>query len=539
MNDDPKYLVKLYEALKTTPERTNLENNARDIVEFIRPTGGDFQGEQDKGRKPTTRRYDETAINACLNFQRGMYSLGTSKANRWFDLKTSTGIEAEYLPAKQYLEVTRDLLSGLIGDPRSQFYRHLQPLYGDLGSFGTSALFSQEAAPGALVFKSVSLANLVMDVDAFGVVDTVIERYTLSAQAAHRRFNKDGVRCTDANKWHEKEPFRRIEFLHAVRLNEHIKPNAKLSPESKPFIGCHITRDGRELCEKRGFNEFPYQVPRWTQEPGAVYGRGMGLDSLATTMGLNAMKRSNLRAGQNIAEPPILVASESVFGGKIRAHPGDYIYGGIDQMTGRPLVGPMQTGANLPVMQQLFEMERLEVRDVWFFDFFKMAQRANMTATEVLARQEENLRMLGPHLGLLETDLLEPVLRRVAGFAERNGWLPPIPEEMGQIEIEFVSPLAKAQKAADAVAIQRSTAFAMSLAQGNPDAMLKIDVNKAIEMANDALGAPSAILISDEEVQVMKAQQQQAQQMQMAMGALQQGAQAAESFANAEAANAA
>ncbi len=524
MKGNAQKLIQRHQSLKNTPERANLENTCRDIEEFIRPGRGDFTGYQDKGRRSSPRRFEDTAIRACNNFQAGMYGMGTSKANRWFTLRTQGGQENEDLGVARWLEHVDEVVSGYLQNPTCQFYRHLKPFYGDLGAFGTACLYSHEPMPGKLVFKSVSLANLVFSEDALGVIDTAMETYTLSAIAAHRRFNRNGIKCRQAAKLHEKQPFMLLNFLHVVEVNDDIRPQQHLSPLSKPSLSHHINLDTQEVCEFGGFLEFPYHIARWSQEPGGVYGRGIGFDIISTVMGLNAMKRSNLKAAQNIADPALLMPDEGVFGGRIRTHPGDHVYGGVSQ-EGRPLVYPLQTGGNVPVAMEMMNQERAEVRNAFYFDLMQLAQRANMTATEVVQRQEEKLRLLGPHLGLLESDLLEPVIRRVSNWAIRNGFIAAPPAELASdVEIEFVSPLALAQKMADATAIQRAVAFAGQVGAFAPDALLKVNANKAVEETFRSLGAPTSILLSDEEVALIKEQQQQAQAAQAGAAMAQQGA---------------
>jgi hypothetical protein len=47
-----------------------------------------------------------------------------------------------------------------------------------------------------------------------------------------------------------------------------------------------------------------------------------------------------------------------------------------------------------------------------------------MTATEVMQRTEERMRLLGPILGRMEAELLGPIITRVFGIMLRQGAVP-------------------------------------------------------------------------------------------------------------------
>ena len=146
-----------------------------------------------------------------------------------------------------------------------------------------------------------------------------------------------------------------------------------------------------------------------------------------------------------------------------------------------------------------------------------------MTATEVLQRNEEKMRLLGPVLGRLQSELLQPLISRAFALLLRSGQLPPAPEELqGQdIDIEYVSPLAKAQKLTDLQSMLRGFEVMMQVAEIAP-VMDYLDADKLVQYLVEVTGIPARVIRSDEEVarirrQAQQAQQQQAQQQQAMM----------------------
>ena len=86
----------------------------------------------------------------------------------------------------------------------------------------------------------------------------------------------------------------------------------------------------------------------------------------------------------------------------------------------------------------------------------------------------------------------------------RGNALPPMPEVLqevgGDLDIEYVGPLARSQKMDEVTSIQRAMDGIMQLAQVNPEVLDIVDVDKAGRTISDRLGAPADILRGAEQV---------------------------------------
>jgi hypothetical protein len=113
----------------------------------------------------------------------------------------------------------------------------------------------------------------------------------------------------------------------------------------------------------------------------------------------------------------------------------------------------------------------------------------------------------------LQSEMLQPLISRVFSILLRNGVLPPAPEELqGQdIEIEYVSPLAKAQKLTDLQSMLRGFEVMMQIAEVAP-VMDYLDSDKLVKYLVDTTGIPATVIRSDEEVARLRRQQAQAQE---------------------------
>src|SRR5690606_8862836 len=132
----------------------------------------------------------------------------------------------------------------------------------------------------------------------------------------------------------------------------------------------------------------------------------------------------------------------------------------------------------------------------------------NQTATEVLARQEEKLRLMGPHLGRIQSEFLDPLIDRVFGMLVRAGRIPPVPRalaELPDLKIEYVSPAARAQRAAEGQAIVQALQALMPLAAVKSDVFDIVDADAAARAIADAFGAPASLMRPASEVAAARA----------------------------------
>jgi hypothetical protein len=141
-----------------------------------------------------------------------------------------------------------------------------------------------------------------------------------------------------------------------------------------------------------------------------------------------------------------------------------------------------------------------------------------MTATEVLQRQEEKMRILGPVLGRLQSELLSPLIIRIFNIMLRNGLFQPAPGvlQSQELNIEYVSPMALAQRSQELQSIMRGLEIFGSLGQTMP-VMDYIDENGFIKQIIDILGLPAKMIKSDAQVQQIREERAMEQQQQMEM----------------------
>jgi len=134
--------------------------------------------------------------------------------------------------------------------------------------------------------------------------------------------------------------------------------------------------------------------------------------------------------------------------------------------------------------------------------------------------------MLGPVLERLHTELLDPLIDRTFNILQANGVLPVPPPELQnrELNVEYVSVLAQAQRLVATGAVDRLVGFVGQASQLWPEARHKVNINQGINEYAESLGVDPALIRSDDEVaQRVQVEAQQAAQAQ-AMAAAEQGA---------------
>lgn len=127
--------------------------------------------------------------------------------------------------------------------------------------------------------------------------------------------------------------------------------------------------------------------------------------------------------------------------------------------------------------------------------------------------------MLGPVIGRVKSDMLDPAYSRTFAIAMRAGLIPPAPKVIQGMMLtpQYISILAQAQKMVGTAAIEQEMSFVGALIGSFPEAKDVINPDEAIREHADMVGAPPKMLRSREEVQAIRdarAQQAQAAQAQ-------------------------
>lgn len=513
MEDLVTRIITKQESLKSY--RTPWENLWQDCGEYVNPNRGDFS--TIRYRADTARYdkiYDTTAPLANENLASGLHGFLTSPSQRWFSLSTFDDEINEEYEVKQWLNKTTNILYDKVFNiPDSNFNSQAHELYLDLGSFGTAVMMVQDNPGSGISFRTFHLADCYIQENDSGFVDTLYRRYKRTGRQLMERFG-DAV-PEKIIKISQKDPYREFEVIHAVEPSESYGEPIK-KPTQKAFKSCYILLEEKTLLEEGGFDEFPYMVPRWSKVAGEIYGRSPSMTSLPDIKMVNAMMKTIIKAAQKITDPPLLVPDDG-FILPVRTVPGGlnfYRSGTQDR------IEPLETRGRPDIGFDLLNNRREHIKAAFHVDWMQMPDQKgspNMTATEVVARQEEKMRLMGPMIGRLQVEFLGPLIDRVFRIMLRKKQIPEAPGilEGQEMKILYTSPLARAQKSGQLMTITRLFESMVPLFQAKPDLLDNMNTDETFRYFHHLLDAPAKILNTKEKVEEERQERQEQQEQMM------------------------
>lgn len=458
--------------------------------------------------------FDATAPLALDRFAAAMESMLTPRASTWHGLRPTRPELAERPNVSRYLEAVTRILFGLRSSSRANFYGNLHEHYLSLGAFGTGGVSVLDELGRGVRYRATALADLFIDEDASGMVDTVFRRFTLTARQALQEYpDQAPPKITEAA---EKQPDRPFTFLHAIYPNPE-RRHGRAGPDGMAWSSAHVAVEDRTILRAGGYRTMPFAVSRYTTGPGELYGRSPAFQVLADVKMVNRMSRTLINQANRATEPPLLATDDTLPPPLLI--PNAVNAGWLDR-AGNPRLRPFETGARFEIGLDLLEQRRRSINDAFLVTLFQiLVETPSMTATEAMLRAQEKGALLAPTMGRQHAELIGPIIQRELDIAEAAGLLPPMPAELqaegGAVEIDYLSPMARTQKNEEAAGLLRTLEVMQPLAQIDPAVLEGIDAAKALRVLARANGVES-LLRSEKEVAARvaeKMQQAQAQQM--------------------------
>jgi hypothetical protein len=269
-------------------------------------------------------------------------------------------------------------------------------------------------------------------------------------------------------------------------------------------------------------------VPRWVKHTREIYGRSPGMTALPDIKMLYRMETTVIRAAEKAVDPPIMMPHDGVVG-SIKLVPAGITHVRMDVIKNRFVPAPMVSGQKVEIGLELENQKRMQIERCFFTDLFLLLMdRPKMTATEVIERNEEKMALMSPILGRLMSEMLDPMIDRAFGIMFRGGYFPePPPELMGQsLMVEYVSPLAIAQRQYEDRAIQRTVQRIAPMAQFQEQIMDNFDFDAIARMEAELMSFPQELLRTQEqvaEIRAARAEAKAAEQQKMELGQMVEG----------------
>lgn len=496
--------------------RNNWDWHWQQAADLVLPSR-QFSVTRERGGRRRDRIYDDTAANAAIRLSSGLHGLFVNPTITWMHL-VHPEIEINRLPEMRlWLEDVTHRMLHLFNSPDTNFATAIAELWLEEVTFGTGIMqINDRNRDTTIRFHARALQNTYIEEDSNEQITRVHRTYKISvAELIEQGYevSDDAMRSMGTNDEHE------IDVVHAIMRNMERDPH-NMTPSNMPWSSMFVEVDTGHILDEGGFQRNPYLTPRWAKSPDETYGRGPGIDTLPSNKMLQEMMFTVIRGAQKAVDPPINVPATGFEKSKFSANPGavNFFKVGTNDFP-KPLI----TGVDPRIGYETVEFHRNEVREGFFLDLFDVPQTDRMTATEYLGRIQRNLMTMSPILSRQYVELLSPLVERTFGFMLERGQIPDPPavfEGDPRLDVEYRSPLAIAQRAADSQNLLQALTLAEPVVSADPTVLDNIDGDSTVRGIFNMFNVSERFLRSEEEVTAVRqsrAQQEQAlQQAQIA-----------------------
>ena len=495
---------------KKKSDRGLWESHWDEILDYIFPRRGTVTGSRADGQKFSFRLLDNTGIQSNELLAGMLHSMLTNPDVYWFEFTTGNlALDQKDSVRTWFQQTIRQIHSTL---NNTNFQTEVAEMYLDITSLGTGCQHIEESDEMVVRFMTYFVKDYFIGEDYHGRVSELDRSFKWEASKCIAKWGEDKMpaRLMEDFRKGKDEP---IEILHTVYPG---------------YIADHAVKDGDDFwlsqyvmpaydheIEQSKFDSFPYVVPRWGKASGETWGRSPGMNALPEMKVLNKMNETMLIGAQKIVDPPVQLPDDG-FIMPFVTRPGGINY----YRAGTDIAKPIFNDTRIDFGFQAMEDRRQRVRDAFYVDQLKLRQGGPMmTATEVMQRTEEAMRLLGPMLGRMHQEYLKPMIERVYKIMLKRNLLPPAPTELDgvRLDVKYSSLIAKAQRMSDVQNITRTLEVIAPYLQLDPTAADNFHVDNIVRVVSGVLGFPQEAIRTAEEVQQKRTDREQAQQEAMQM----------------------
>ena len=358
--------------------------------------------------------FDATASDAADNLAASIYTLLTPPESMWLQLVP----ESDLSPDAEY---ATHVLRAHLND--SNFYTTIHQCYIDLVVQGTACLFMGQnpiGASSAFSFSAIPMSDIAI------LPNAVFHTTSMSAREVMEKYPT---------------------WTPPANLRDAIKKDSELNLKLvQSLVGTEFTAwldvggDIENNIVAHGtFETNPYIIFRWSVVSGELYGRGPVMRALPDIKTANKVVELVLK-NATIAVSGIWQADDDgvINLNNINLTPGAI----IPKAVGSSGLTPLTSGANFDVSQIILKDLRDRIRHTLLADRIGLLSEKEMTATEILARNADMMRILGATYGRLLHEFIRPLCDRGLQILSTRGLIEPI-KLNSDAELKYIAPIAQ------------------------------------------------------------------------------------------------
>ncbi len=358
--------------------------------------------------------FDATAADAVDNLAASIYSLMTPPESLWLTLVPESDASPD-------ADAATAALRAHLND--SNFYTTIHQCYLDLVILGTACLFMAETPMGAssaFSFTAVPMRDIAI------LPGAVFHTATMPAREVMEKYPTwtPPTEIRDQIKRDPAMPLRLVQSLVGTEFTAWLD------------VGGDIQNN---IVARGTFETNPYIIFRWSVLSGEQYGRGPVLRALPDIKTANKVVELVLK-NATIAVSGIWQADDDgvINLNNINLTPGAI----IPKAVGSSGLTPLSSGADFDVSQIILKDLRERIRHALLADRLGLLSEKEMTATEIMARNSDMMRILGATYGRLLHEFIRPLTDRGLQILSRRGVIAPIVLN-SDAELKYIAPIAQ------------------------------------------------------------------------------------------------
>lgn len=516
--------------------------------------------QHNRGDFKNNKILNSAASLALRTYKTGMTAHNTSAARQWLRISLEDQDLAEYGPVKDFTDNVAEELMDAWG--RGALYKNFPTFYGDQAGFSNACLWIEEDIDDIIDSRVLLNGSFWWGTNHKGRIDTCYRQFRMTTRQMVMKWGaKNGdprkidwtrFSATVKSEWDQQHYNTWFDVGHMVMPNPDYYPQL-IGAKYKRYISVYYEKGscqtgpdylrGREdeiWLNESGYDHLPILAGRGEVAGEDVYGiDGPGMLATGDIRELQYHARKESKAIDKMIDPP-LTGPPELLGKEVWGIPGK-----ITLLAERDGQKGLRTIYQIdPRLDHLLlKSGKIEKRidEAFYVEFFRMLSRMSsqdreMTATEIIKRQEEQVAQLEPTISSNNSDVLGPLVDFSFDVGLRQGRFGKIPKELQgmRLKVEYISTMAMALKALGLGSIERTTQFTLSVAAQNPQVMDKVNWDQAVDEVATRSGAPGRIIVPDEVVQAVRQQRAQAAAAQQQSEAMANSARAAKDLASAD-----
>lgn len=470
----------------------------QEIADYILPQRARFvTSDTNRGIKRQHKIRNPKASYVMRTLSAGMMTGMTSPARPWFNMKPHDPGLKQNPEITEHLSIATTVLRNLFLS--SNLYNELPTVFTDLGGFGTNALCMIEDEQDTFRFYPFPVGSYSVGTNERGVADQFMRKAWFTPRQLIERFGASNVSARTVAAYEKGVSTYCVEAWWYVGPNQNYD-QGRWQSKYKRYVSAwwEIGGEDNRALSLKGYDEFPILISRWLKTGEDAYGHCPGMEMLPDVKELQEWTRKEARAADKAIDPPVQAPPSMM--NRVSLMPGDV---NIVAKTGDKIESVHNIQFNFQACHDKIVKLEGNISEGGYEDLFLMISQDERnepaTAREIAEKHEEKLLALGPVLNQINTDLLGPLVARGYMIALRAGKIPRPPKALQgkDVQVEFVSVLALAQKMTEVSSITQLTGVIGPIAQETADPTWwdKIDKFELIDRLGNDMGVPEGIVI--------------------------------------------